>query len=234
MRRTVALVQSTVGRKAVIAITGVALFGFVIAHMLGNLQIYLGPERLNDYAATLKHSPILLWSARLGLLVAVVLHIGFSIALASKNADARPHDYARRSPQVTSYAARTMVWSGPLLFVFIVYHLLHLTFGFSPTHHFSPTDVYANVVTGFHVWWLAAFYVFAQCLLGLHLYHGAWSFASSLGLEHPRFDRARRTLATSLAAIVVVGNVSIPVAVYTGLIGGPSPAPDVVIEASNP
>ena len=234
MQRALALYQSTVGRKAIVAATGLVLFGFVIQHMVGNLQIFLGPEVFNAYAAGIKAHPSLVWSVRTLLFVSLIAHIVFSISLASRNSDARPQDYAKRDDQVTSYAARTMVWSGPLLAVFITYHILHLTVGYSPTGHFSHTDVYTNFITGFRIWWVTAFYVFSQCLLGMHLFHGAWSLTQTFGLDHPRYNKLRRQISTGLAALVFAGNVAMPIAVYFHLVGpddASAETPAIVVDA---
>jgi succinate dehydrogenase / fumarate reductase cytochrome b subunit len=215
MQRALTLHQTTVGKKVIVAVTGVVLVGFVVGHMAGNLQIYLGPEKLNAYAEFLHSNPGLLWTARAVLLASVIAHIVYSMQLASLSGDARPRAYARRVNNATNLAAISMRLSGPTLALFIVYHLLHLTFGKSPVPH-SPTDVYANVVGSFSVWWLAAIYVVAQLLLGLHLFHGAWSFFQTLGLNHPRYNALRRRFAAGLTALVVLGNISIPVAVQAG------------------
>jgi succinate dehydrogenase / fumarate reductase cytochrome b subunit len=203
-----------------VALTGLVLFGFVIAHMLGNLQVFLGPEALNAYAASLHKLGPLLWVARLVLLVSAVVHISLSISLALRASGARPVGYRQKQSQVTSYAARTMRWSGPLLACFIVYHLAHFTFpgvamgGYQHQAH----DVYANVINGFRVPWVTAIYVVAQVLLGLHLYHGSWSLFQTLGLSHPRYNGLRQTLPRLVAITVVAGNLAMPLAVLAGVI----------------
>lgn len=211
--------DSTIGKKVVMAVTGIVLFGFVVGHMLGNLQVYLGPEAINQYGESLR--AILhgagLWLARGGLLVAVGLHIWSAIALAGKNRSARPVRYKMWQPRASSYASRTMYWSGPLLALFIVYHLLHMTTG---TVHpdFHPGDVYRNFVVGFSQPAVSAFYIVAMIALGLHLYHGVWSLLHTLGLAHPRWNPLRHSIATFFAAAIVIGNISFPVAVLAGVI----------------
>jgi len=219
MQRTATLYQATIGKKAVMAATGVILVGFVVGHMLGNLQIYLGPDAINEYSAFLHKTAGLLWGTRVLLLASVVLHIGCAWSLTRRNIAARPQAYKQRKDLATNYAARTMRWSGPILLLFIVYHLLHLTIGVTPgEYQHSSTDVYSNVVSGFQVIPVSAFYILAMLALGLHLFHGIWSMFQSLGIEHPRYNRLRRRLAWGITAIVVVGNISIPVAVMTGLV----------------
>lgn len=208
---------SSVGRKMVMAVTGVILFGFVVGHMLGNLQIYLGPEKINHYAALLKSTGGMLWAVRLGLLVAVGLHIWAATMLTLTSWSARPQGYRVVESRGSTYASRTMRWGGPILGFFIVYHLLHLTVG-SAHPGFSHEDVFANVVRGFSVWWVSAAYIVAMLALGLHLYHGAWSMFQTVGLNHPRYDPLIRVFATVFAVAIVVGNISIPVAVLSGVV----------------
>ena len=210
---------SSIGKKVVMAVTGLALFGFVVAHMVGNLQVYLGPEALNTYAETLRHYPALLWGARLGLLVAVALHIWSAWSLTQMNRQARPVGYRERANRASTYASRTMRWSGVTLLLFIVYHLLHFTFGTRSVHpQFIPGDVYHNFITGFQNPLVSAFYILAMLALGLHLYHGTWSMLQTLCLSHPRYNRWRQALAATLTVIVVGANISFPVAVLTGLL----------------
>jgi succinate dehydrogenase / fumarate reductase cytochrome b subunit len=210
---------SSIGRKVVMAATGVVLFGFVIAHLLGNLQVFLGPEALNHYAETLREYPALLWAARVGLLLAVGLHIWAAVSLTRTNRQARPSRYERWEPQASTYASRTMRWSGVLLLLFVVYHLLHFTFGARVVHpRFVPGDVYHNFVSGFQNPFVSGFYILAMLALGLHLYHGVWSALQTVGLSHPRLDRARYGVAATVAALIVLGNISMPVAVLAGLV----------------
>jgi succinate dehydrogenase / fumarate reductase cytochrome b subunit len=198
-------------------VTGLILFGFVILHLLGNLQVYAGPEKLNEYSVLLRRVPELLWAARLTLLVAVCLHIWAAASLSRMSWAARPVGYARVRHMESTYASRTMRWSGLTLALFVIYHLLHFTFG---TVHpdFRQGDVYHNVVSGFQVWPVSLFYIAAMVALGFHLYHGAWSTLQTLGLSHPRYNPLRKTMAVLLTLFVVLGNISIPVAVLTGLV----------------
>ena len=218
--RPLTLFDATIGKKAIVAVTGVVLFGFVIVHMLGNLQVFLGPEVMNGYAATLKSNALILWGARSVLLLSVVLHIAFSIQLVLESNQARPVAYRTKHSIATTYAARTMKFSGPLLALFIVYHLAHFTWpGVAMgAYQHDPHDVYSNFVNGFRVPWVTAIYLLAQAALGLHLYHGAWSLFQTLGLNHPRYNRLRENLPRALAFLVVAGNVSMPLAVLAGII----------------
>ena len=216
---SVSFLASTVGRKAVMAVTGVVLFGFVVVHMIGNLQIYLGPEPIDAYGRFLRtflHGGGI-WVARATLFVAVTLHIWAAWVLSRTSWSARPVPYREVAHRESTYASRTMRWSGPILALFVVYHLLHLTIG-TAHPHFEEGKVYANVVAGFQVWPVSAFYIVSMLALGLHMYHGVWSMTQSLGLAHPRYDRLRRVFAAAFTGIVVAGNISIPVAVLAGIV----------------
>ena len=194
---------STNGKKIVMAATGCILFAFVIGHMLGNLQIYLGAEKFNAYGHFLHGVPELLWIVRIGLLAAVALHIWASIGLAARKIKARPVAYAQRANTASTYASRTMYWSGPILLAFIIYHLLHLTVGVvHPGSNFVEGDVYSNTVGGFQVWYVSAWYIFSMILLGLHLRHGAWSMFQSLGINHPRHTPILRKAAAVFALAI--------------------------------
>lgn len=216
--------RSAMGKKAIMAVTGVMLFGFVLTHMLGNLKLYAGPDSLNQYAEHLRviGEPMLphegfLWIARSGLIVAVLLHIYSAWALTLINRRARPEGYAKKRYEAATYASRTMRWGGVIILLFVIYHLLHLTFG---TVHsdFEPGDVYHNVVTGFSNPLISGFYILANLALGLHLYHGLWSLLQSLGLSGPRIDPLRRKFAAVFAAIIFIGNVSLPLSVLLGIV----------------
>ena len=219
MPRAVSLLDATVGKKAVMAVTGLILFGFVVAHLAGNLLAYLGPEALNAYAIWLREllHGAGLWILRAVLLLAVIFHIWSATSLTIDNQKARPVGYRKRRWEESTYASRTMVWSGPLLALFIVYHLLHFTFG-NVHPNFVEGDVYRNFVTGFRVLPVSAFYVLAMLALGLHLYHGVWSMLQTLGLSHPRWNPLRKAFATGITLVVVLGNISFPIAVVLGII----------------
>jgi len=224
MRRVQNLYQSSVGKKIVMALTGAVLFLFVLVHMLGNLKIYLGAAAFNEYAAFLREvgHPALphgaaLWIFRAGLLVAVGLHFLSAAQLYLVSKRARRTGYKLNDDLSFSYASRTMRWGGLLLLLFVVYHLLHLTLG-SAHPAFEHGAAYENVVSGFRVWPVSAFYVLCMLPLGLHIYHGLWSATQTLALQHHTVKKWRRPLALGVAAVIVLGNISIPLAVLAGLV----------------
>ncbi len=224
----IALWSTSIGKKAVMAVTGFILTGFVVAHMLGNLKIFQGEEKFNSYAVWLREvgSPALghqqfLWVLRLILLAAVALHIGAAVQLTRMSYAARPVRYRRTEAIHATYAARTMRWGGVILTLFVMYHILHFTFGavgYAPGQY-RPMSVYRNVVVGFSVWYVSAFYIVAMIALGLHLYHGVWSMFQTLGVNTVGADRFFfRTLATVTSLVVILGNISVPVGVLAGLV----------------
>jgi len=199
------------------AVTGAIGVGYLVAHVSGNLLVFAGPEKINSYAALLKSNPGLLWTARTILIVAVLLHIIAAYQLARMSQKSRPISYKRWRAVGSDFASRTMRWTGPLVGLFIVYHLLHFTVG---TAHpsFDERNVYHNVISGFRVWYVSAIYIIAMLLLSLHLYHGAWSMFESLGINHLKYNRLIRIVATLVTVVVVVGFISIPVAVLLGFL----------------
>ena len=207
----VVLWGTMVGKKVVMAVTGLVLVGFVIAHMLGNLKIFLGAETIDTYAVFLRTMgeplapyALLLWVVRIVLLTCVALHITAAVQLTRMNWAARPHGYDTKQSIATTYAARTMRWSGVILVLFIVYHLLHLTagvVGFQPGE-FVHLSVYHNVVTGFSVWYVSLFYIVAMACLCLHLDHGIWSLLQSLGWNNTRTTRPLQALSRCAALFV--------------------------------
>ena len=224
IHRAVRFYEAPIGKKAVMAITGVLLFGYVVAHLLGNLQIYSSnPQQINVYAAFL-HNPAnagLLWGARIVLLLAVGLHILASVQLWKLKRDARPQAYVKKDEAATSYASRTMMWSGPIVAAFVIFHILHLTVGsVLPLHEIGPNEpnVRANVISGFQNPAVAGFYILAMILLCMHLYHGLWSMFQSLGFHHPRYTPKLKTGAAIFAILIAIGNCSIPIAVMAGLL----------------
>jgi succinate dehydrogenase cytochrome b subunit len=210
---------STIGKKIVMASTGVVLFGFVLAHMVGNLQLYLGSEALDQYAVFLReflHGGGL-WIARAVLLACAVLHVWAAASLTLADRAARPVGYREWEPRESTRASRTMRWSGVVLLVFIVYHLLDLTFGVvNPA--FEEGRIYHNVVASFRSVPVSLFYIVAMLLLWSHLRHGVWSMLRTLGLSHPRYEQLAHRLAGVFATIVVAGNVSFPLAVLFGVV----------------
>jgi len=218
--------RSTIGQKFVMAVSGLMLVGFVIAHMIGNLQIFIGPDALNSYAALMQGNQGLLWVARLGLLGAVGAHIwsAFKLTLAAKSA--RPISYKKRSWFDERYAVRTMRVGGVILLAFIIYHLLHFTVGVAHDGFKHCADVggvftcyaYENVVSGFSNPLIGIFYIVAQVFLGLHLTHGVWSMTRTLGQGNPRFDGLARMAAGGIGLIITIGNSSIPIAIMAGIV----------------
>jgi succinate dehydrogenase / fumarate reductase cytochrome b subunit len=221
----VALWATMVGKKVVMAVTGLVLVGFVIAHMLGNLKIFLGAETIDAYAVFLRTVgeplfpySLLLWVVRITLLACVALHITAAVQLTRMNWAARPHGYDTKQPIATTYAARTMRWSGVIVVLFIVYHLLHLTAGvvsFQPGE-FVHLSVYHNVVAGFSLWYVSLFYIAAMACLCLHLDHGIWSMLQTLGWNNARTTSALKGLSRVVALLVFAGFISVPVAVLAG------------------
>jgi len=210
---------STIGKKVVMAATGIILFGFVSMHALGNLQAYMGAEALNHYSVWLRElmHGWGLWIARFTLLAAVALHIWAAVGLTVENMKARPVGYRAVLHEQSTYSSRTMVWSGPILALFVVYHILHLTTG-NVHGSFVEGDVYHNFVSGFRVVPVSAFYIVAMLALGLHLYHGVWSMLQTMGLSHPRYNPLRHAFASVFTVAVVGVNISFPVAVMLGVI----------------
>ena len=211
------LYATTVGKKLALAVTGAMLFLFVIFHLLGNLLIFAGRGPMNAYAAFLKSIPEELWIARLVLIAAVLLHILCAVQVTIANWVARPTGYTFRRDVETNYAARTMIFSGPLIFLYVIYHLLMFTF-LTTGPGYSPTDVYGNVVAAFRVPAISAVYILAMLCLGVHLYHGVWSMLHSLGISNPRYKRLRRILSPVVAGLLALGYISIPVAVLAGIL----------------
>ena len=212
--------QSTNGKKVVMAVTGAMMFLFLIGHLLGNLLVFAGQAKINAYAQFLHFDDGLLWIVRSILILAVVLHIVATIQLALRNKRARPIGYSRKEAINSSYASRTMYWSGPIVLAFIIFHLLQFTAGtIHPEATFIAGDVYHNLVTGFRVWWVSAWYIFAITLLGLHLRHGLWSMLQSVGLSHSlRRERAFKRTALLIAILIVLGYISIPISILLGFV----------------
>lgn len=210
------VLQPSIGRKAVMAATGIVLYGFVIVHMLGNLQVLLGPAKYNAYAAFLQSLGGLLWIARGVLLVCVGLHIWAAVTLALQKRAARPAPYVKTTPQASTYASRTMMLSGPILLGFIIYHVLHYTVGVAHPQ-FSPTDVYRNFVIGFSNPAVVGVYVVCMAMLGMHLIHGVKSLFQTLGVSTIR-GKGVRGFAVATVGLLVAGNVFLPVTVLLGLV----------------
>ena len=217
MSATQTFYGSTIGKKILMAVTGIILFGFVLVHMLGNMQIYIGPARLNAYSKLLHDNALeVLWPARIVLSLCVLVHIIAAVQVWLRSRAARPVKYRVKVDIATDYAARTMVWSGPIILAFVVFHILHLTTGNVLPSQFVAHDVYHNVVAGFQLWPVAAIYIIANLMLGFHLYHGLWSLFQTLGFNHPRYNPYRRVAAVLFAVAIAAGNISIPVSILAG------------------
>ncbi len=221
-----AFYQTAVGKKWVMAVTGIVLLGFVLVHMVGNLKMYLGETDLNKYGVALRaiggdlvpHTSVL-WAVRGLLILAFVLHIHAAATLTAMNRKARPVGYkGGRHYVAANYAARTMRMTGVIVLLYLLFHLMDLTWG-NANPDFIHGEPYHNVVESFSRAPVAVVYIIANVLLGIHIYHGAWSMFQSLGWNNPRINAARRWFATAFAALIVIGNVSMPIAVLTGVVG---------------
>ena len=219
--------RSAVGKKWVMAVTGVALLGFVASHMIGNLKVYFGPDEINHYGEALRDlggdlvpRTSLLWALRIGLLGAALLHVHAAYSLTYTNWKARGGRYRERDYLAVTYASRTMAFTGTVVLFFIFFHLADLTWGAAPAapDEFFRGDVYTNLVASFERLPVAILYVVANLALGLHIYHGTWSLFQSLGYSHPRFNKWRKGLAAGLTAAIVLVNLSFPIAVQAGIL----------------
>ena len=224
MSRVQRLVGSLVGKKVVMAATGVILLGFVLVHMAGNLKVFQGPEHFNAYAEGLRTigAPFfargqLLWIARIILLAAVGLHIWAAWAVTRASWAARPDGYKRLDLIETTWAARTMRWGGVLIIAYVAYHLLDLTFG-KANPSFVTGDVYHNLVASFQRTPVALAYIAAMLVLAFHMYHGIYSAFQTLGLNHPKYNRWRRGVAALYTLVVTAGFIAVPVAVLAGVV----------------
>jgi succinate dehydrogenase / fumarate reductase cytochrome b subunit len=221
---------SSIGKKFIMAITGMLLFLFVVLHLVGNLQVFLGPEELNRYGDFLQTNKELLWPARIGLLLIVGLHIWSAIKLSAENKAARPQAYVQQEVVAASYASRTMLMSGLIILAFIIYHLLHFTVqvpgvnlvdtDFRDMHDLKGRhDVYAMMITGFRNPFVSLFYIIAQFLLFMHLGHGLGAMFQSLGWKSPAYAQCIARFAKVVSWLVFIGYISIPICIFLGLIG---------------
>jgi succinate dehydrogenase / fumarate reductase cytochrome b subunit len=219
--------QSSLGKKYIMAITGFAMVGFVIAHLLGNLQIFLGPEAINRYGHFLQSNMEIVWPARIGLLVMILLHIWAAMKLSAENKAARPVAYATWNPTMASYASRTMLRSGVIVAIFIVYHLLHYTAQVREINltgndfhglldHEGRHDVFRMMVVGFSSPPVSIFYIVGMALLSLHLSHGVSAMFQSLGWKKKSYACFLDGMAKAIAVFIFVGYSSIPIAILCG------------------
>jgi len=224
MARGSGIAAQSIGKKALMGVSGLLLLGFVFGHMVGNLKVFQGAESFNNYAEFIREVgyPVVphygfLWIARLGLLALVVTHVVMAIQLAGSSRAARTHRYKKYQWVGDTYASRTMRWGGIIIALFVIYHLLHFTGG-QVHSDFIAGDAYHNLVVGFSNPIIVAAYFLAITALCFHLYHGVWSALQTLGVAGERIDRVRRPLASSLAAILWVGFLIVPTAVLAGWI----------------
>lgn len=218
MNRLVALWHSAIGKKVVMAVTGVIGLLFLISHVISNLLVFTDPHHLDEWGAFLRSLGPALWLARAGLIAAVALHVVAAVQLTRMSQAARPIGYNRYERQVATYAARTMRWGGLFLLVFIIVHILHLTWGqFHPD--FRDGEVGRNLITGLAVKPVAIFYALAMIALGMHLAHGIWSVFQTLGLNHPAWNRSRMVISITLAVLIAGGFLAIPLAALFGVLG---------------
>ena len=224
MRRRVSLSRSLIGKKIIMAVTGLVLFLFVLGHMLGNLKVFEGPQKFNAYAEGLRTvgAPFfgraqLLWGARIALLVSVLAHLWAALVVTRASWQARPVGYRRLETGETTYAARTMRWGGIIILCYVIYHLLDLTFG-TVNPSFISGDVYHNLVVSFARPPVSAAYIVAVIALALHIYHGLWSAFQTLGLNRPPTSGWRRGVAAGIALAIAGGYIAIPVAVLAGAV----------------
>jgi succinate dehydrogenase / fumarate reductase, cytochrome b subunit len=224
MAAALTLYRSSIGKKTIMALTGLIGIGFVVMHMVGNLKVFLGAQAFNDYAHFLREfgEPVLpystvLWIIRLVLLGAVALHILAAYQLTRQDWAGRPVRYARQKPVQATFASRTMRWGGVILALFIVYHIAHMTLGIVHPN-FEEGNAYQNYVVAFQVWPVTLIYVIAMLALGLHIYHGFWSLFQTLGLNNRTYNQLLRGLALLIALVVVGGFLAPALAVLFGVV----------------
>lgn len=207
--------RTTIGKKVVMAVTGIVLVGYLVVHVSGNLLMFRSPDAINAYAEFLKSSAVLLWTVRVLVFGSLILHVLAAYSLTRLNAAARPDGYKRVEHRAATWSARSLRIGGVILLGFFVFHILHFTTG--QVHpQFDVHDVYRNVIIGFGSTVVAGFYLVAMVALGFHLHHGFWSLFQTLGLNHPHLNPVRRVLATLLAVALPVGFSVVVLAVMLG------------------
>ncbi len=216
--RLVLLWQNSVGKKVLMAATGIILFAYVLAHLLGNMQIYMGSEKIDAYARFLHANEGMLWTARVVLLAAFLTHALAGVVLWLEKQKARPVPYAAKANIQGTLSSRTMIWTGLIIFAFVVYHVANLTLGVG-VPGYEDVKPSVNVPAAFHVTGTAIAYIVAMIAVGFHLWHGLYSMLQSLGFRHPRYTPGLRTVAATLGTLIALANISVPVAVLTGLLG---------------
>jgi succinate dehydrogenase / fumarate reductase, cytochrome b subunit len=224
MNMLLRLFTSSLGKKLLMAITGAGLFLFVIGHLIGNLQIFLGPDSINRYGHFLQTTPEILWPARIGLLLFVIIHIWTSISLTVENRAARATQYEVKEVVAATLASRTMIWSGLIIFAFVVFHLAHYTLlivhpEYRDLHDVNGWhDIYRMMVFGFSSYWVSGFYVLSIGLLCIHLSHGVSAMFQSLGLKNEAYECVIDRFAKLVALLIFLGYISIPLAVLMGVV----------------
>jgi succinate dehydrogenase / fumarate reductase, cytochrome b subunit len=226
---TVPVRSTSIGKKLLMATSSIILFLYVVAHLVGNLKIFLGPDPFNHYAEWLRvaGSPLfpdegVLWIARVVLLAALFVHVGAYIQLWRQKRRARTVGYRTFDPQVFNWMSRAMMWGGIAILMFVIFHILHLTTGHiqpDPVAGFQRHDPYENVIAGFSLWWVAGIYVIGVVALGMHLYHGLWSAMQTLGMNNPKYNLYRRPAAAVVAIVITLGYLAIPLGVLFGMVG---------------
>lgn len=216
---------TTIGKKIVVAITGLFMILFIVTHLLGNLQIFMGPNAVNSYAAWLKTVPMLVWSFRIALIVSVIAHIAVTISLTKDNMRARPMPYQQKKSRKASVMSRTMLLSGLTVLAFVIYHLAHYTLGITHPEYLTLTDnqgrhhVYNMMVMGFSNPLIAGFYILAQVLLASHLSHGISSATRTLGVSNAHLYGALQKIGLIGAVIIALLYITIPLSVLCGFVG---------------
>jgi succinate dehydrogenase / fumarate reductase cytochrome b subunit len=215
--------RSTIGAKVLMAITGVVMFGYLVGHVTGNWLIFAGREKINNYSAFLHHATMLLWGTRIVLLASVVVHLWATARFLALRNEARPVGYAVKVPHGSTWAGRTMFWSGPVILLFIIYHILHLTTGsVHPSFHVNPethqVDVYQNLVDGFQKPLASGIYIVGMLAIGLHLSHGLWSMLQTVGVNRPNWECTLKTFSVVVGIGICAGFVAVPLAVLVGFV----------------
>jgi len=215
--------RSTIGLKAIMAVTGVIMFGYLVGHVTGNWLVFAGREKINAYSAFLHHAHLLLWGTRVLLLASVILHVWATARFLALRSEARPVAYGFKASHGSTFAARTMYWSGPVVLLFIIYHILHLTTGtVHPSFHVNAethqVDVYQNLVDGFKAPLASGIYIVGMLAIGLHLSHGLWSMLQTVGVNRPNWECTLRSLAVVLGMGICAGFIAVPAAVLLGIV----------------
>src|SRR3954469_6258424 len=236
--------RSAIGKKWVMGVTGVILIGFVVAHLIGNLKLYLSKEEINLYGEALRNMPgallprtVLLWTLRIGLIFAFVFHIHSAAGLTLMNRKARPaadRYQSKRDYVAADYASRTMRWTGVIILLFLAFHLMDLTWGNANGSRFLRGDPYNNLIYSFQRPAVAIVYILAMIALAMHLYHGAWSMFQSMGITNPRYNTLRRRFAQGFALVILVGNCSFPIAVQLHAVTPKCPGQEPTTEICDP